>query len=180
MKTRYFIPVLAALILAIAGLAFAQDEWFDDGGYHQAVNWSSIKPVPDTNSVREPDVIYDDSGMHRLPEFQFASIPSYDAGRMGDLKLKSAVKLGGVVLQPGDYQVRHVNNGKTHYVEFSQIVETGIEQEGMSPYQEQVVARVKCMREPQSTLVARTELRPKTAGTTARLEIRGEKAVHLF
>jgi hypothetical protein len=52
--------------------------------------------------------------------------------------------------------------------------------EGLSPYQEQVVARVNCTREPLNTTVARTELQPRTAGTTARLEIRGEKVVHLF
>ncbi len=186
MKPRYYLPVLAVLLLALAGLGFAQDDYYDDSGYHQlpTFKWESpeIQPQADTNAVRDPGVYYNDSGIQHVPTFKWESTPAFyeHAGKTGNLKLGAAVKLGGTLLQPGDYEVRHVNTPKGHYVEFSQMVDNDIVLDGMSPYKEQVVARVNCIREPLNTVVARTELEPDTAGTLARLEIRGEKVVHLF
>ncbi|MBZ5569112.1 MAG: hypothetical protein LAN64_14835 [Acidobacteriia bacterium] len=182
MKNRYYLPVLAVLILALAGLSFAQDEWYDDSGYHSS-NSVSVEPVADTNSVFDSDVYYTDSGIQRLPApFKFDSTPAFHqhAGKTGNVKLRAAIRLGGSVLQPGVYEVRHMDTSTGHYVEFSRIVENDSVPEGMSPYQEQVVARVNCTREPLNTVVARTELLPQSASTMAQLEIRGEKAVHLF
>ena len=152
MKTNSYLAALATIILAISGFAYAQQEY------------------------------YDDSGVHYLETAQVTSTPAMHehAGKTGKLKLRTAMKLGDVVLQPGNYEVRHIDTGKEHFVEFSQMVESDFVPEGISPYQEQVVARVNCTRDPLNTIMARTELLPKTDRTTARLEIRGEKAIHLF
>jgi hypothetical protein len=152
MKHKYFLALMAAIVLGITGFAYAQQEY------------------------------YDDSGVHYLQPAQVTSTPAMHehAGKTGKLKLRAAMELGDVLLQPGNYEVRHIDTGKEHFVEFSQIVNTKYTVEGMSPYESQVVARVNCTREPLDSTVARTELLPETDGTTARLEIRGEKVEHLF
>ena len=152
MKTNYYLAALATIMLAMAGLAYAQQQYYDDSGVHYL----------ETAQVTSTPVIHE------------------HAGKTGKLKIATPANLGGVTLKPGEYLVRHIDAGTGHFVEFSQMVESEVVPEGMSPYQEQVIARVNCTREPLDTEVARTELLPKIDGTTARLEIRGEKAEHLF
>ncbi|MBZ5510290.1 MAG: hypothetical protein LAN70_03895 [Acidobacteriia bacterium] len=152
MKTNYYLAALATIILAMAGLAYAQQEYYDDSGVHYL----------ETAQVTSTPVIHE------------------HAGKTGKLKIATPANLGGVTLKPGEYLVRHIDAGKEHFVEFSQMVDSNFVPEGMSPYQEQVIARVNCTREPLNTVVARTELTPKTNGTMASLEIRGEKVGHRF
>lgn len=141
MRHNHVLAAIAAIVIGIAGLAHAQEDYYGASG----------KPA-----------------MHE------------HAGKTGKLKLRAAVKLGDVVLQPGDYEVRHINSAKGHFVEFAQVVENDYVPEGLSVYERQVVARVNCTLEPLNAVVAQTELLPKTDGTMARLEIRGEKVMHMF
>ncbi len=151
MKQNYFLSATAAIVLGLTGFAYAQQSYFNP----------EIGNVPPPEALAAP-------ATHR------------QAGTTGKLGIAAPTKLGEATLKAGEYFVRHVDTAEDHFVEFSQVVENDYAPEGQSVYERKVIARVNCTLEPLNAVVARTELQPKTGGTTARLEIRSEKAEHLF
>lgn len=177
MKSRYYLPVLAAIILGLAGLGYAQQAGFS---YEAGNGWSSTAqpPVSPDNNARD-NFGYELGNVPAATDFSRPVIHRH-FGKTGKLEIETPLKIGEVTLKPGKYLVRHVDNGEEHYVEFSQIITLQYPPEAVSPYQREVVAQANCTREPLNSVVARTELEPGAPGAMARLEIRGEKAVHLF
>jgi hypothetical protein len=78
------------------------------------------------------------------------------------LKLAAATLTGGVILQPGTYEVWKANAGEQQFVEFSQIVEDDYAPEGQSVYVRQVIARVSSTLEAPDTTVAQNRLRARS------------------
>ena len=176
MKTNNYLAVLATIILAVTGFAYAQQGYFnaEEGNG----KWGAQPPVSPAYTQYE----YFNPEIGNVPPPAPLTAPAIHrhAGTSAKLEIADPTKLAGVTLKAGEYFVQHVDTGKEHFVEFSQVVENDYAPEGTSVYGREVVARVNCTLEPVNTVVARTELLPKTAGTTARLEIRGEKVEHLF
>jgi hypothetical protein len=176
MKHNYFLATMAAIVLGLTGLAYAQQGNFnaEEGNG----KWGAQPPVSPASTQYEyfnPEI-----GNVPRPETFTAPAMHRHAGTSGKLEISGTTKLSEVTLKAGEYFVQHVDTGKEHFVEFSQVVENDYASEGQSVYESRVVARVNCTLEPMNAAVARTELLPKIDGTTARLEIRGEKAGHLF
>lgn len=176
MKHNYLFILMAA-ILGISGVASAQQNYFNPeiGNGRWAALQSPVSPA-----YTQQQYFNSETGNVPPPEAFMAAAIHRHAGATGKLEIANPTKLADASLKAGEYFVQHVDTGKEHFVEFSQVVENDYAPEGTSVYERQVVARVNCTLEPVNAVVARTELLPKTAGTTARLEIRGEQAVHLF
>lgn len=178
MKHNYFLAVMAAMVLGITGLAYAQQGYFNPEEGNG--KWGAEPPVsPAYTGYEYFNAEIGNSAPLNVPRDSVLAVHEH-AGKSDTLKIAGATDLGGVVLQPGKYDVRHIDSGKEHFVEFAQTIRNDYAPEGMTVYEQKVVARVNCTREPLDSTVARTELLPKTDGTTAHLEIRGEKVVHLF
>jgi hypothetical protein len=177
MKTDHYLAALATIILALTGFAYAQQGSFnaEEGNGKWAAEQPPVSPAytqyayfnPEIGNV-PPPVPFTAPAIHR------------HAGTSAKLEIADSTKLAEVTLKAGEYFVQHVDTGKEHFVEFSQVVENDYVLEGASVYERQVVARANCTLEPLNSVVARTELLPKANGMMARLEIRGEKAAHLF
>lgn len=176
MKTNYYVAALAVIILGLAGFAYAQQGYFnaEEGNG----KWGAQPPVSPAYTQYE----YFNPEIGNVPPAAAFSAPALHQhdGTAGKLKVEAPIKLGEANLKPGEYIVRHVDTGKEHFVEFAQVVENDFAPEGTSVYELKTVAKANCTMEALNSTVARTELLPKTAGTTARLEIRGEKVEHLF
>jgi hypothetical protein len=172
---KHHIAIVAAIMFAFAGFAAAQQTYFNPeiGNGKWAASQPAVSPAYAQTGLFNPEI------GNVSPDQPVAGTHEQD-GRTGKLDINKAVQLGGTVLKPGEYMVRHVNTGKTHFVEFSKQVENDNAPEGTSVYENKVVARVHCTMQPVNTPVAETGLSPKSAGTTAQLAIRGEKTVHLF
>lgn len=177
MKTKYYLIALATIILGLTGFGYAQEGYFnaEEGNG----KWSAVE-APRSPANTERAYFNAETG-NVLPLEKLSSPAMREvAGKTDKLEIESASKLGDVTLKRGQYLVRHVDTGKEHFVEFSQIIENDYVPEGQSVYVRKVVARLNCTRKPLGTTVARTELVTKTASATALLEIRGEKVAHLF
>ena len=175
MKHNYFLATMAAIVLGLTGLAYAQQ-----GNFNAEIGngkWGAQPPVSPAYTQYE----YFNSEIGNVPPPEALAAPATHrhAGTSAKLEIADPTKLAEVTLKAGEYFVQHVDTGKEHFVEFSQVVENDYAPEGQSVYEPTVVARVNCTLEPLNSIVARTELLPKN-GMTARLEIHGEKAAHLF
>jgi hypothetical protein len=177
MNSRHSLYAIAAMILGIASFASAQSQYFNPEVGNG--KWSAVQPAA---SLSYTGYQYFNPEIGNVPQAQPFSAPASHSHEVasGKLEIATPTKVGAVSLNAGNYLVRHIDTGKQHFVEFSQVVENDFVSEGISPYESHVVGRVNCTREALKVAVARTELLPRTDGTRARLEIRGEKAVHLF
>ncbi len=169
---------IASILLGMASFASAQQSTFNPELGNG--RWSAVQPAI---SPAYTQGTYFNAEIGNAPAIMphgSASATNAGAGPTGKLDLASSVRLGKILLTAGNYRVRHINSMPAHFVEFSRIVENDYAPEGQSVYQRQVVARVDCTMQPSSSVFAHTVLEPKNDGATARLEIAGEKAVHLF
>jgi len=167
---------MAAVVLGMTGFASARQNYFNSeiGNGKWAAVQPAVSPANTQHEYFNPEI-----GNVPPPEAFAAPAIHRHAGTTAKLEIADPSKLAEVTLKAGEYFVQHVDTGKEHFVEFSQVVENDYAPEGTSVYERQVVARANCTLEPLNSIVARTELLPKD-GMTARLEIRGEKAEHLF
>lgn len=176
MKTNSYLAALATIILAISGFAYAQQGYFNpEEGNGKWGEQPAVSPADTQYGYFNAEL-----GNAPQPGAFKAPVIHRHVGTTGKLEIAAPTKLGEATLKAGEYFVQHVDTGKGHFVEFSQVVENDYAPEGQSVYERRVVASVNCTRDPLNTILARTELLPKTDRTTARLEIRGEKAIHLF
>ena len=102
-------------------------------------------------------------------------------GKKGNLKIKTLTVVGGTILQPGDYEVRKVSSPDGTMVEFVRVVYVPASLDEVSPYEEQVVARVESTEQALSAAPKHTRLQlaPETMIASA-LEIRGDKVEYRF
>jgi hypothetical protein len=101
--------------------------------------------------------------------------------KKGRLKITMPTQAGDALLQPGDYTVREVNSKDGAVVEFVRVTFDTTVQEGVWPYEEEVVARVKSSEQALSAPPKHTQLllAPEAANAIA-LEIRGDAVKYLL
>jgi hypothetical protein len=102
-------------------------------------------------------------------------------GKKGSLTLTAPAEVGGVVLQPGNYEVREIKTPSGSVVEFTHLFRNELASELMRPDEEEVVARVASTEQALSTPPKHTQLlfAPNTTDAIA-LEIRGNAVDYLF
>ncbi len=175
MKKRISITVLATIILALAGLAYAQERPFNaEEGNGKWGAEPAVSPAYNGYQYFNAEIA------NSAPLTTAPRSAATHYGKTGKLHLKAAVNIAGGTLKRGDYDVRFVDSPGGHYVEFSKTVINHFAEEGQSPYEEKVVAEIPCTMEQLNAAVAHTELLPKTDHSVASLEIRGETVLHLF
>jgi hypothetical protein len=111
------------------------------------------------------------------------AIMQLHTGKTGNLTIPEPTIIGNVTLQPGEYEVKHVNDRTGHYVEFARMTKA----EARSPYyynltyNREIVARLNCSLEPLHAKVKQTALLASAEkGQPTGLEIRGENVKHVF
>jgi len=111
----------------------------------------------------------------------FANAANSHKGKEGSLKITAPTEVGGVILPPGDYEVRETNSPSGPVVEFVHMVRNEQASELMQAEEEEVVARVKYTEQALSSPPKHTQLQiaPNTTDAIA-LEIRGNAVNHLF
>jgi hypothetical protein len=111
----------------------------------------------------------------------FANAANSHKGKQGSLKITDPTEVGGVMLQPGDYEVREVNSPGGPVVEFVHLFRNELASELVQADEEEVVARVKYTEQALSSPPKQTQLlvAPNTTNAVA-LEIRGNTVDHLF
>ena len=156
---------LSTLAVAMAMLAAptvrAQERYFNaEIGNGQ---WSAVEPPV---SPADTQHAYFNAEIGNLPapgeSNEVAAAAPEHTVKIGNLKLAAATLTGGVILQPGTYEVWKANAGEQQFVEFSQIVEDDYAPEGQSVYVRQVIARVSSTREAPDTTVAQNRLRARS------------------
>jgi hypothetical protein len=111
----------------------------------------------------------------------FANAANSHKSKTGSLTIAVPTEVGGVVLQPGDYEVREINSASGAAVEFVRLFDNLVASEGMPIYDEEVVAEVPFTGQALSAAPKQTQLRlaPDKTRATA-LEIRGNAVDYLF
>jgi hypothetical protein len=104
-------------------------------------------------------------------------------GKKGVFHFTAVVKVGNVALQPGMYQVQHLEEGSDHVLVFKEVGMQAGYRHGNTPVGKEV-ARVKCTVEPVSKKVSNTKLtlRTSTKGEreVAEVEVGGELFKHIL
>ena len=102
-------------------------------------------------------------------------------GKKGVFHFTSVVKVGEVALQPGMYQVQHLEEGGDHVLVFKEVGMQAGYKHGNTPVGKEV-ARVKCTVEPVNKSVNNTKitLRTTAAGEKVMEEVQvaGEMFIH--
>ncbi len=184
MKRKYLLAVSIAVIFAFTSLAFAQGQFYAENSNSWVVDAVDSIPAaaPDRLASVSHAPFYAESANSWQPlgpDTSAGAAREY-YGKNAIVTVKAAMTLAGATLNPGEYDVRYVDSTQGHHVKFSKTVENDFAPEGMSVYETKVVAEVSCTMEQLNSVVAHTELLPGGRNTVARLEIRGEKVVHLF
>jgi hypothetical protein len=114
----------------------------------------------------------------------FASAADMSSGhshKKGNLKITAQTEVGGIVLQPGDYQVREIDSAGGPVVEFIHLFNNYTAQEGLPVYEQAVVGQVKVTEQALSSLPTHTQLQlaSKTADAIG-LVIRGDDVAYSF
>lgn len=104
-------------------------------------------------------------------------------GKKGVFHFTQVVKVGEVALQPGMYQVQHVEEGSDHVLVFKEVGMQAGYKHGNTPVGKEV-ARVKCTIEPVSKKVSNTRITLRTNAKgereVAEVEVAGEAFKHLL
>jgi hypothetical protein len=104
-------------------------------------------------------------------------------GKKGVFHFTKIVKVGEVALQPGMYQVQHLEEGSNHVLVFKEVGMQAGYKHGNTPVGKEV-ARVKCTIEPISKKVSNTKITLRTNARgereVAEVEVAGEAFRHLL
>ncbi len=102
-------------------------------------------------------------------------------GKKGNLKITASTEVGGIILQPGDYQVREVTSPSGPVVEFVHQFRNELASELGQADEEEVVARVQYTEQVLSSTPKYTRLiLASNAADAASLEIRGNAVGYVF
>jgi hypothetical protein len=120
----------------------------------------------------------------------FAGLANADAmssahphkGKKGTMTITSPTEVGGLTLQPGDYQVREVNSPSGPVVEFVHLFDNIYVQDTGLPFHDQeVVGQVRVTEKALSSLPKHTQLiLASDTAEAASLEIRGSAVGYEF
>jgi hypothetical protein len=104
-------------------------------------------------------------------------------GKKGVFHFTRVVKVGKVALQPGMYQVQHLEEGNDHVLVFKEVGMQAGYKHGNTPVGKEV-ARVKCTIEPISKKVSNTKITLRTNARgereVAEVEVAGEAFKHIL
>jgi hypothetical protein len=102
-------------------------------------------------------------------------------GKIGNLKITVPTEVGGVSLQPGEYEVKEVNAPNGRAVEFIREVYNPYAQEGLNPHEEEVVGQVEFTSQALDAAPKHTQLvlTPDTQKAMA-LKVRGGAVEYVF
>jgi hypothetical protein len=102
-------------------------------------------------------------------------------GKKGVFHFTDIVKVGDVALQPGMYQVQHVEEGSDHILVFKEVGMQAGYKHGNTPVGKEV-ARVKCTVEPVSKKVSNTKITLHANATGEKVieevQVAGEMFIH--
>jgi len=117
-----------------------------------------------------------------LAGFANASSAHSHKGKKGDLKITAPTEVGGIMLQPGDYQVEEINSPSGPVVEFVRQFENfTVMDSGLPVHEEEAVGQVKVTEQVLSSLPRHTQLQLAPNATDAiALEIRGDAVSYEF
>jgi hypothetical protein len=103
-------------------------------------------------------------------------------GKKGNLKITAPVEAGGILLQPGDYQVKEVKSPNGPVVEFVHLFDNFyVMDSGLPVHDQEVVGQVKVTEQALSSLPKHTQLQlAPNAKDAIALEIRGDNVEYLF
>jgi hypothetical protein len=102
--------------------------------------------------------------------------------KKGTMTITTPVDVGGITLQPGDYEVKEVDSPSGPVVEFVHVFEDfTVMDSGRPLYDREVVGQVKVTEQVLSSLPKHTQLQlaPNTADPIA-LQIRGNEVEYMF
>lgn len=103
-------------------------------------------------------------------------------GKKGSLKITAQTEVGGITLQPGDYEVKEVNSASGTVVEFvRQFDDFTVQDSGLPVHNQEVVGLVQVTEQALSAPPKQTQLQlePKTADAIG-LVIRGDDVEYSF
>jgi hypothetical protein len=101
--------------------------------------------------------------------------------KKGTLKIMAAANIGGVTLEPGEYEVKQVNSSVGPVIRFTRITYNPYAPEAVYAYQWDVVAEVRCTVEPLASTPQHTVLLFDPNSTKIiGLQIRGNSVTYRF
>jgi hypothetical protein len=101
--------------------------------------------------------------------------------KKGTLVITVAAEVGGVTLEPGEYEVKQVNSTAGPVVRFTKYTYNPYAQEGLSVHQWDVVAEVRVTMQSLDSKAERTQwLADSDSGKPIGLRIRGNSFDYLF
>ena len=104
-----------------------------------------------------------------------------ERAKKGTLNIAAATNVGGVRLEPGEYEVRQVNSAAGPVVRFTRYTYNPYAQEGLSVHQWETVGEAKVARQALASKAKHTKLLLASNGEKAiGLEISGNSADYLF
>jgi hypothetical protein len=104
-----------------------------------------------------------------------------ERAKKGTLNIAAATNVGGVRLEPGEYEVRQVNSAAGPVVRFTRYIYNPYAQEGLSVHQWETVGEAKVARQALASKAKHTKLLLASNGDKAiGLEISGNSADYLF
>ena len=102
--------------------------------------------------------------------------------KTGNLKIAAPTEIGGVLLPPGKYEVKAVNSADGAAIEFARWIENPNAQEGLPPWEREVVATVKASPQMLETATRDTGLllAPADNSKAVGLTIRGDNVEYMI
>lgn len=117
-----------------------------------------------------------------LASFAHADSMHSHKAKKGSLKITVPTEIGGVLLQPGDYEFKEVKAPGGPVLEIVHLFDDFTAPEGLPVHQQEVVAHVDITEQALSSAPKRTQLQlasTYTANATA-LQIKGDDVEYLF
>ncbi len=103
-----------------------------------------------------------------------------DKGKSGKLNIAQTQSIGGLTLQPGEYEVKVKDSPTGTELEFTRWISNPYAQEGLPSYDNEVVGSVKAIAQTANEVSTRTGLLAGGAGKAVGLQIRGNSVQYLF
>src|ERR1700676_5030869 len=95
--------------------------------------------------------------------------------KKGNMNITASTEVGGIVLQPGDYEVKEVNSPTGPVVEFVHLFDNFTAQEGLPVHDQEVVGQVSVTEQALSSPPKHTQLQlASNSANVIALEIRGD------
>lgn len=116
---------------------------------------------------------------------QAESVPSQnpqkvEKARKGTLYIAAAMNIGGLTLEPGDYEVKQVNSAAGPVVRFTRLTYNAFAEDSASLYEWETVGEVRVTLQTLTAKAKHTGLMRGSDGAAIGLEISGNRVDYLF